>query len=823
MYRQLLLSFFCCFFVQLLTAQIQGKLTDVEGESLAFASIYVKGTSIGTTTNVDGVYFFPLDNGTYEIVFQYVGYKQVIKRITVTDRPLKLNVVMEPEALEVPTVVVNASAEDPAYEIIRKAIKKRKYYLRAVKSHSFDAYVKGSQKILKAPEKILGTEVGAIFKSLDSTRTGIIYLSESVSKVYRKAPNDIKEVMTSSKVSGNDNGFSFNRAAEMDFNFYENHIDVMRKLISPIASSAMSYYRYKLVGTIFDEEGRLINKIEVIPRRSEDPVFRGLIYITEDLWNIHSTELIVTGSAIKINLLDTLVIKQVHIPVGKPDIWFQLSQSLDFKYGFMGLKVKGNFTGIFSNYEIDPVLADNFFNNEVFKVEEGANEKDTSYWNTIRPVPLTGEENVDYVKKDSLQIIWESKSYLDSMDTKRNKFNLWDILFGYRYRNSYKRNYLDFESPLKTVQFNTIQGAVLNLTTTYQKSFDKYRMRYFRIAPKIAYGFADEQVRGSLSAMMQFEAIRYSRFRISGGRVTQQFDPRNPVSRFLNTIETLFRKENFIRLYDKTYGKIGGGLEIANGFYLTSNVEFAERRALTQNTDYSFFERDKVFDSNEPVQQAEPIGSFATDRNFEIDFKLRIRINQKYIRYPNRKFIDGTPWPDLTISYRKAIPNVFGSTTNFDHLEVMLWENNMSFGLVGYTQLRLTAGSFLNKSQTNFMDIKHFNGNELAIINPNRFRNGFALLPYYTRSTQEDYFQANFQHNFEGFLLDKVPFVNKLGWKVVVGSSFLYTADQKDYLEWSVGIDNIGWGVFRLFRLDYVVGYDQGSYFDRGFKFGIKL
>ena len=822
MNRQFLLSFVLFFIANILSAQIKGKLTNQEGEPLAFASVYVKGTSVGTTSNVDGVYLFSIGAGTYEIVFQYVGYRQLVKRVTVTDKVLVLNVVMEEEVVEAPTVVVSASAEDPAYSVIRKAIKKRKYYLKAAKSYNFDAYVKGNQKIIKAPEKLFGTEVGAIFKSLDSTRTGIIYLSESVSKVYYQAP-DKKEIMTSSKVSGNDNGFSWNRASEMDFNFYENHIDVMRNLISPIASNALSYYNYKLLGTIFDEAGRMINKIEVIPKRSEDPVFRGLIYITEDLWNIHSTELIVTGNAIKIKFLDTLVIKQVHIPVKEPDVWFQLSQSLDFKYGFMGLKVKGNFTGIFSNYSLEPLPDPDFFNNEVFKVEEGANEKDSSYWNTIRPVPLTSEESVDYVRKDSLQVVWESKPYLDSIDLKRNKFKVWDLLFGYRYRNSYERNYLDFESPVTAFQFNTVQGAILNLNVAYQKAFDKYRMRYFRITPMVEYGFADKQLRGSLKAMMQFEAIRYSRLSIGGGRETQQFDQQKPISRLMNTSYALFGKENYIKLYDKYYGNIGASMEVANGFYLSTSLEYAERKALTNHSDYSFFQKDKIYDSNDPLYPENFTSAFESDKSLELGIRLRIRINQKYISYPDRRFIDGSKWPDLWIQYRKGISGILGSTTNFDHLELVLSENAIAFGLVGYSRIRLAAGSFLNKERTNFMDIKHFNGNEIQFVHPNKFRNGFMLLPYYSRSTQSNYFQANFQHNFEGFILDKIPLVNKLAWKFVVGSSFLYTEDKKDYWEWSVGLDNIGWGLFRFFRIDYVLGYDQGKFFDSGFKFGIKL
>jgi len=77
-------------------------------------------------------------------------------------------------------VKINASAEDPAYEIIRHAQKKRKFYLNQVGGYSCNVYVKSTQKLISYPKKILGQKVD-LDEVLD-TATGIFYLSESVSK-----------------------------------------------------------------------------------------------------------------------------------------------------------------------------------------------------------------------------------------------------------------------------------------------------------------------------------------------------------------------------------------------------------------------------------------------------------------------------------------------------------------------------------------------------------------------------------------------------------------------------------------------------------------
>ena len=47
---------------------------DYNNEPLAFANIIVKGTTIGTTSDFDGKYKLDLDEGTYTLIFSFVGY-----------------------------------------------------------------------------------------------------------------------------------------------------------------------------------------------------------------------------------------------------------------------------------------------------------------------------------------------------------------------------------------------------------------------------------------------------------------------------------------------------------------------------------------------------------------------------------------------------------------------------------------------------------------------------------------------------------------------------------------------------------------------------
>jgi len=73
-----------------------------------------------------------------------------------------------------------------------------------------------------------------------------------VSKLSYRYPDEVREEMISSKVSGRNKSFSFNRAAGLLFNFYENLIDLgdigQRGFVSPVAANALFYYHYRYEG-----------------------------------------------------------------------------------------------------------------------------------------------------------------------------------------------------------------------------------------------------------------------------------------------------------------------------------------------------------------------------------------------------------------------------------------------------------------------------------------------------------------------------------------------------------------------------------------------
>lgn len=329
---------------------IRGKVSGPDGTGLPFANVAVRGSATSTGSNEQGQYQLRLDAGTYQLVFQYVGYRPRTEtvRVPAGDSTLTLNVALAPESFSLAEVTVRGSDRDPAYAIIQHAQQWRGYHQREVAAFRARIYIKSLGRFTETPGKLFG-----LVKVGPDLKPGIFYLSESLSELSFTQPDVVKERMLSSRVSGDSRGISFNRAgAGRGLSFYNNLVKSgfsERGFVSPIAANALSFYQYELVGSS-QQNGELVHKIRVVPRRRSDPVFAGFIYVVEGSWRLHSVDLRLTKDA-QLDYVDDLHIEQLFAPApGVPHAWVVQSQKLAVSFSALGFKGTGFITAVFSNY-----------------------------------------------------------------------------------------------------------------------------------------------------------------------------------------------------------------------------------------------------------------------------------------------------------------------------------------------------------------------------------------------------------------------------------------------------------------------------------------
>ena len=403
-----------------------------------------------------------------------MGYKTEKKVVEFDKLALLVDATLQEEEIQLQDVAISNKV-NPAIEIIKNAIASKKVNTKKTDKYNADFYSRGIFRVKNLPKTILGQKLDFFDEMIDSTRSGILYLSETVSKITFQKPDKMKETIIASKVSGRDNGFSFNNAADVNYDFYENYLDFNTKVVSPIADNAFNYYKYKFDGSFVDENNKIIDKIKVIAKRDSEPVMEGFIYIVDDSWAIYAVDLSIKGSQMGNPAINKLVIQQSFSYNNTNKIWAKNTQTFDFEAGIFGINISGRFTYVYSNFDFPEKIEKKTFTNEVLKFEANANKKEDSFWNTTRPVPLTIEETTDYLKKDVLQTKKKSKTYLDSIDTKRNKFRVFDVISGYNYSNSYKKWNINYDGLLSNSSFNTVQGWKFHSGISYTKREEEKR------------------------------------------------------------------------------------------------------------------------------------------------------------------------------------------------------------------------------------------------------------------------------------------------------------------------------------------------------------
>ncbi len=803
------------------TAQIVGTVTDNGGQPLPYVNIYVENTYNSTISNEQGQYDLPIKQpGKYTIIFQYLGFKTVKKYITPEKFPFSLDIAMEEENFTLNEVVIN-SGDNPANAIISNAINSKRENSEKTARFKADFYSRGIFRIKDAPKTVLGQKLDMFDDILDSTRSGILYLSETVSKITFQKPDKMKEVIVASKVSGNDNGFSFNNAASANFDFYENYVPFNVNVVSPIADNAFNYYRYKLEGTFFYEDKIQISKIRVTPRRESEPVMSGYIYIVDDSWAIYGTDLTVTGKSIQSPALNDMTLRQTFSYNNINKIWVKNTQTLDFTAGIFGINIDGRFTYVYNNFEFEEQFDKKTFTREVLTFEQDANKKDDDFWETVRPVPLTEEESTDYVKKDILQTKKKSQVYLDSVDRAGNKFNFADLIMGYSYRNSFQKWSLNYEGLLTGISFNTVQGYRVNTGFSFSRSNEEDRT-FTYIGAKIDYGFAEERLRGTISYSRKFNNINDSQLNVSAGSAVAQFNATNPISNLVNTVSTLFFKDNYMKLYERNFASVTYGREVVNGLQLNATVSYNDRKPLFNNTTRTYADRDKLYTSNNPLLPHDyRTPAFEQHHLMKASIGSRINIGQEYWSRPDGKFnMRNDKYPTFYIVGEKTFA-ASEKQYEYEHLQGLM-QYDLSLGNKGVLGMNIRAGKLWNAENISFIDYKHFNGNQTHIGQSDRYLNVFNLLPYYSASTNDSYLEIHAEHNDNGYIMNKIPLLNKLQTTMNIGYHNLCVPGRSPYHEFTIGLDNLGFGKFRMFRVDYIRSYQNGYQGD-GVIFGLKF
>ena len=183
------------------------------------------------------------------------------------------------------------------------------------------------------------------------------------------------------------------------------------------------------------------------------------------------------------------------------------------------------------------------------------------------------------------------------------------------------------------------------------------------------------------------------------------------------------------------------------------------------------------------------------------------------------------------MSFQKAL-EIGAGNTNYSKL-LFSYNQPLKLGKFGIMDATLETGIIFGNVQLSVLGAVPANQNYTLLANT------FSLLNYYD-FVVDQFTSGHFEHHFNGFILNRIPFFNKLKlrslltFRGVVGdisdsnktinrSSITYNAPTDLYYEYGFGIENIGLGNIRIFRIDCIWRSDLNNTNSVSPNFGIRI
>lgn len=784
---------------------LRGYVYSENNEPLAGVSVRVFQLGTGTTTDEQGRYELRLPDGLNRITFSYLAHKSQTIEVVLAKDEVK-NVWLKADDKLLTEVEVRMKKKDYSYEVIQHVIDNKEKWLSQFQNYACKTYIRAVEETEKPPKKKSKTDEEKIAeanaspletKANDSLANFTLF--ECQLNRFEALPNDKKEERTAVKKYGNQQSLFFKSITDGEFNLYENLQKIPKlgdnQLVSPFNSTlAFLTYKFKLLESYYEGEQK-IYRIKVSPREVSNAAYEGELEIYDNLWVLKSAKLKLPERALIVYDEFEFWYRYEQIQ----EKWMLTKATYKWKTKEGGGKKNGKTEVTQSDFEFDKTYPKRFFTAELGSTTAEAYKRDTTYWATIRPEPLSVEEQAIMSYKDSVEAHHNSKVYLDSLDKVYNKITLLKVFWaGVGHINRTQKTNWSL-IPLLLTAYPMLGGWRVQTAGSYSKRFEN--RQYYSLNANLNYGFLNQDVKGNINATYLYNPKRISSITVAYER---GFGAVNGNASFADII----RRNNFFQQRSVSFQH---RTELFNGFYITSELKYQKRYdlgdfKLTQN---ALFEEDKPL-------------TFPTTYTYQTNFGISYTPRQQYLSEPNEKVVLGSRFPTFYAAINQAWG---GNSTNRVKFTQLTFSAHQTFdiGIIGTSQYRISTGKFLDTTRLSVMDYRYIRGGDRYFFYPAMY--GYQAIER-TFPVFNWFFEGHYVHQFNGFLTSKVPLLNKTGIKEMVGAGLLYAPERSyQYSELFFGLNRVVRIASTYFRLGVydVLSQSNRAGFQNQIKFSIEL
>ncbi len=583
---------------------LRGKVVDaVTGESLVFANVRLANSSTGSITNKEGFFEIKTSSGAQKLITSFIGYHTDTTEVLLDKKRETIAIKLLPSSLQLSEVLVLAE-ENPAYAIIRRAIKRKLERTDKLKSYQYSSYTKGSVKTeddINARGNTISIDAAGLLdgKKKDSTLLKITGILENQSTGYYKAPHKLKEVIVARKQSANfPSSINILTGGRLIQNFYADDLNFFgRKMTGPLDDNSAKYYSFTLKDTLA-QDNHTIYKIFMTPADSLDPGFVGDIYITGKNFDLVKVNLSLNKAANFSGIFKKITIDQQFDQYD--NIYMPVDYHLSVEANVLGFAKFGfELNTLLNNYEINKDISDDFFNKALITVLTDADKKDSTYWDTIQHIPNTEEEVAAYKRIDSVSAI---------------PFSFWDEFSWSSNRVTYSKHF-STTGPLGLYHFNRVEGNALDFGFFFYDLLDNR----LQTSLTTSYGFADKKFKSEFSSQYYLGDYRtYSLSLKAYKKTSVLFENSSSYGDLFSTLSSLLSKYEFNDFYYSTGFSLMMSGEVSPVLKLRLGFQNQKDQSAIKNSEFSIFARKKKFNDNPTISN----GLInAVKAGFTIDFR----------------------------------------------------------------------------------------------------------------------------------------------------------------------------------------------------------
>ncbi|MCS3530366.1 DUF5686 and carboxypeptidase regulatory-like domain-containing protein [Chryseobacterium sp. JUb7] len=814
--------FFLLFFTNIIYAQntVNGKITDAKtNKEISGVAIFVNDNEKPVLTTTTGTFSVQSDSIITKLKFVKKTYTSETIDITPENTGNLMVDLTQEKTNEIKEVVIHNEKpkyknkkENPAYAIMQEVWKRKRnngldkfdtYTYKEYEKIQFDANNLDSTFM----KKKIFNKLDFIFDYADSTANGKmalpIFLNEAIYENYgENRPNKkTKRLLTAQKTSGfQDNQIITLTAKNLyrDINIYDNTLNYFDiGFPSPVGNTGFSTYDYNLIDTV-SVRGENAYKIRYQPKRTEVLAFQGYLYIDTDTYAVLGATLKSTQK-INVNFINGI---STELEYDNPDESTFLPRKFATEIEMTPFSKKKTAKSIiarrsvdYSDYQFNKPLEDKIFKRQEEEYDDKFVDKDDTFWVKARPDSLSKTEQGVYDMLDKLQ--------------QTPKFNrlvkLYETL-GSGYYNVVKG--IDLGPIFSIYGKNEVEGDRIRLgARTYFTRNDPWRVQFYT-----AYGFKDQQLKYGAEARFMFN--RVNRFTVGAGtrrdvlQLGVQLTNDDGIMARTFASSTLFARGENASLSSVNQTNVFTSIEPWKNFQI--RLDGTMQSIKSANPD-GF---NLMYYKNGDLRKT------TNDSHFTLS--LIARPGAKFSQTGIDRYEHGTLAPTIVLKYTRGIEGIFGSDFNYNKLQFMFYKPVL-IGSWGKTLINFEAGKNFDTVPLALQNV--IPGNQSYSL----AQNTFAQLNYY-EFVADTYTTLHLEHHFNGKILSYIPLIKKLklreiaflraaygtlsdASKAINVEGFKYSAPSEHvYYEYGVGIENIGFGNLRIFRVDFNW---RGNYLDR--------